>query len=253
MTGFLHAYGNALDMCKTKPADAVAIVAKQAGVTPEVAKRDMDEYDFVTFERQLSPDWLGPPGKPGKFAEVLKSTADFLVAQKSIRSAPLSTRSRRRSTRRSWRRRARHRTCGLSWRKAKGEGGERKDLCRCHATIRPLRFPDPRGDGLSLRLEPGKQLVRHVTEPFVEFSKLSIDTLRRKGRCMRSSHRSGLRRRRFRLHRRSRPAAARRPCCRPSPGSSCPPPAASPWPARRSPAPGPTAASSSSSRRCSPG
>ena len=36
----------------------------------------------------LSDDWLGPPGKPGKFAAVLKSTADFLVAQKSIRSAP---------------------------------------------------------------------------------------------------------------------------------------------------------------------
>jgi taurine transport system substrate-binding protein len=63
-------------------------VGKQAGVTAEVAKRDMEEYDFVTFERQLSGDWLGPPGKPGKFATVLKSTADFLVAQKSIRAAP---------------------------------------------------------------------------------------------------------------------------------------------------------------------
>jgi taurine transport system substrate-binding protein len=88
VVGFLKAYGNALTMFKTKPADAAAIVAKQAGVSPEVAKRDMDEYDFVTFDEQLSNDWLGPPGKPGKFAGVLKSTADFLVAQKSIRSAP---------------------------------------------------------------------------------------------------------------------------------------------------------------------
>jgi taurine transport system substrate-binding protein len=88
VTGFLHAYGNALNMWKTKPADAAAIVGKQAGVTAEVAKHDMEEYDFVTFERQLSPDWLGPPGKAGKFATVLKSTADFLVAQKSIRAAP---------------------------------------------------------------------------------------------------------------------------------------------------------------------
>jgi taurine transport system substrate-binding protein len=88
VTGFLHAYGNALSMFKTNPTEAAAIVAKQAGVTPEVAKRDMDEYDFVTFERQLSAEWLGPPGAPGKFASVLKSTADFLVTQKSIRSAP---------------------------------------------------------------------------------------------------------------------------------------------------------------------
>ena len=88
LTGFLVAYRNALNMWKTKPADAAAIVAKQAGVTVDVAKRDMEEYDFVTFERQLSPDWLGAPGKAGKFAAVLKRTADFLVEQKSIKSAP---------------------------------------------------------------------------------------------------------------------------------------------------------------------
>jgi taurine transport system substrate-binding protein len=88
VTGFLRAYGNALDMWKTKPVDAAAIVAKQAGVTPDVAKHDMEEYDFVTLDRQLSGDWLGPPGKAGKFAEVLKRTADFLVEQKSIKAAP---------------------------------------------------------------------------------------------------------------------------------------------------------------------
>jgi taurine transport system substrate-binding protein len=88
VTGFLRAYGNALEMWKTKPVEAAAIVAKQAGVTPEVAKHDMEEYDFVAFERQLSGDWLGPPGKAGRFAEVLKRTADFLVAQKSIKAAP---------------------------------------------------------------------------------------------------------------------------------------------------------------------
>ncbi len=88
VTGFLHAYANALAMYKSKPAETAAIVAKQAGVTPEVAAGDMAEYDFVSFDRQLSPQWLGMPGKPGKFASVLKSTADFLVAQKSIRSAP---------------------------------------------------------------------------------------------------------------------------------------------------------------------
>ncbi len=88
VAGFLRAYRDALAMYKNKPADTAAIVAKQAGVTPEVAKRDMDEYDFVPFEKQLTEDWLGSPGKAGKFASVLKSTADFLVTQKSIRSAP---------------------------------------------------------------------------------------------------------------------------------------------------------------------
>jgi taurine transport system substrate-binding protein len=88
VVGFLHAYREALAMYKTKPTEAAAIVGKQAGVSAEVAGHDMGEYDFVTFERQLSDDWLGMPGHAGKFANVLKSTADFLVEQKSIRAAP---------------------------------------------------------------------------------------------------------------------------------------------------------------------
>ncbi len=88
VVGFLRAYRKALELWKTKPAEAAAIVAKQAGVAPEVAKSEMEEYDFVPFDAQLSPTWLGTPGTPGKFTEVLKRTADFLVEQKSIRSAP---------------------------------------------------------------------------------------------------------------------------------------------------------------------
>jgi taurine transport system substrate-binding protein len=87
VVGFLKAYGRALDLWKAKPDDAAQIVAKQAGVTKEVAKRDMEEYDFVSQKDQLSPEWLGMPGQPGKFTEVLKRTADFLAQQKSIRSA----------------------------------------------------------------------------------------------------------------------------------------------------------------------
>lgn len=88
VVGFLKAYGRALTMWKSKPDDAAQIVATQAGVTPAVAKSDMQEYDFITQKDQLSPAWLGMPGQPGKFAEVLKRTADFLAQQKSIRSAP---------------------------------------------------------------------------------------------------------------------------------------------------------------------
>jgi taurine transport system substrate-binding protein len=88
VAGFLRAHKKALDLWETKPGEAAGIVAKQAGVTPEVAKSEMEEYDFVSLENQLSAAWLGAPGKPGKFTEVLKRTADFLVEQKSIRSAP---------------------------------------------------------------------------------------------------------------------------------------------------------------------
>lgn len=88
VSGLLSAYGRALSLWKTKPAEAADIVGKQAGVTPDVARHDLQEYDFVSLREQLSPDWLGAPGHAGKFAAVLKRTTDFLVELKSIRSAP---------------------------------------------------------------------------------------------------------------------------------------------------------------------
>ena len=88
VVGFLKAYGRALAMWQAKPDAAAQIVAKEAGVTLDVAKHDMEEYDFVSQKDQLSPEWLGMRGQPGKFTNVLKGTADFLAQQKSIRLAP---------------------------------------------------------------------------------------------------------------------------------------------------------------------
>ena len=88
VSAILAAYGKSLDVYTKSPDDASVIVGKQAGVAAEVAKSDMAEYDFVPLKTQLGPDWLGTPGAPGKFAGVLKGTADFLVEQKSIRKAP---------------------------------------------------------------------------------------------------------------------------------------------------------------------
>ena len=46
----LKAYGRSLDVYRTKPDEAAAIVGKQAGVSADVAKADMAEYDFVALE-----------------------------------------------------------------------------------------------------------------------------------------------------------------------------------------------------------
>ncbi len=88
VVGFLKAYDRALTLWQTKPVDAAMIVAKQAGVTPEVATADMKEYDFVPLKEQATAAWLGEPGQAGKFATVLKGTSEFLVEQRSIKSSP---------------------------------------------------------------------------------------------------------------------------------------------------------------------
>jgi taurine transport system substrate-binding protein len=90
VTALLKVYGQALDLYRTKPEEAAQVVAKAAGVSVETATSDLKEYDFISLKDQLSPQWLGTPDQPGKFAEVLRHTADFLVDQKSIpASAPL--------------------------------------------------------------------------------------------------------------------------------------------------------------------
>lgn len=87
-TALLMAYKEALAMYTSKPDATAALVGKYAGISQVAAKADMAEFDFIPLASQLTPRWLGTPVMPGQFAKVLKNTADFLVAQKSIRSAP---------------------------------------------------------------------------------------------------------------------------------------------------------------------
>lgn len=87
VTGILKAYGRALDLYRSQPAEAAAIVGKAAGVSADVAAANLAQYDFVPLKTQLSAQWLGSPGHPGAFAAELQHTAQFLVGQKSIRRA----------------------------------------------------------------------------------------------------------------------------------------------------------------------
>ena len=88
VVSILKANSQALDMWTATPDKAAELIGKQAGVSTAVAKEDLLQYDFVSPKVQLDPAWLGPPGKPGRFAEVLQGTAKFLAEQKSIRSVP---------------------------------------------------------------------------------------------------------------------------------------------------------------------
>ncbi|MGH7161222.1 MAG: ABC transporter substrate-binding protein [Acetobacteraceae bacterium] len=85
---FLKAYGKAIDLYNTDPTQAVAIMAKEVGISPAEAGSDAKEYEFITLQQSLSEDWLGAPGKPGRLAGVLRRTAEFLHGQKSIPSVP---------------------------------------------------------------------------------------------------------------------------------------------------------------------
>lgn len=88
VVAIMKAASRSLSLWKANPDQAAGIIGKQAGISTETALGDLRQYDFVPPQEQLKPQWLGAPGQPGHFAEVLQGTAKFLVAQRSIRSAP---------------------------------------------------------------------------------------------------------------------------------------------------------------------
>jgi taurine transport system substrate-binding protein len=63
-------------------------VAKQFGIPLAEAERQMQTLILLSGKEQLSEKYLGISSKKGDLAKVLKETADFLVEQKTIKSAP---------------------------------------------------------------------------------------------------------------------------------------------------------------------
>jgi taurine transport system substrate-binding protein len=63
-------------------------LARELGVTVDQAKLQAEGLLWLTAEEQLDPKYFGAPDSAGGLATALKATADFLVAQKVIRTAP---------------------------------------------------------------------------------------------------------------------------------------------------------------------
>ncbi len=85
---YLQVQAKGVDLWMKNPKDAAAAVAKAFSISPEEAEREMRTLVWVAGREQLSDPYLGTSAKRGKFAKVLKDTADFLVSQKTIKSAP---------------------------------------------------------------------------------------------------------------------------------------------------------------------
>jgi len=85
---YLQVQIRGVELWQTSAKEAAATVAKAFNIAPEEALREMKTLVWVPGQEQLSDAYLGTSAKRGKFAKVLKETADFLVAQKTIPSAP---------------------------------------------------------------------------------------------------------------------------------------------------------------------
>lgn len=82
----------AVEFYRSKPEEAAEVLAKELGLTPEEALASSKGIIWLPSTEQADPKFLGTPGQPGAFAQVLKDSADFLVGQKAIdKAADLAT------------------------------------------------------------------------------------------------------------------------------------------------------------------
>lgn len=80
---YLQALLKANDVYFNQPETAYADIASVLGISQDDAKSQASQFTWLTAKQQLSEEYLG-----SSMAKTLKDTADFLVEQKSIPSAP---------------------------------------------------------------------------------------------------------------------------------------------------------------------
>jgi len=85
---YLETQVRAIRFYRENPQEAAASVAGQFKLAPEEAARQMNSLVLLSGEQQLGEAYLGTAESKGQLASVFKETADFLVRQKTIRSAP---------------------------------------------------------------------------------------------------------------------------------------------------------------------
>ena len=89
---YLQNLSKGVDLYRGDPDQAAALIAAELSITPEEAKVQAAGLIWLTAAEQISPDYFGTTDTPGALGAAFKSTADFLVEQKVLDSAPeLST------------------------------------------------------------------------------------------------------------------------------------------------------------------
>ena len=85
---YVRNLSRAVDFYRAEPKEAARAVAKELGIPEAEAERQMKTMIHLNGREQLGDKYLGTSAKRGGLAKALKDTADFLVSQKTIRSAP---------------------------------------------------------------------------------------------------------------------------------------------------------------------
>lgn len=77
-----------VDLYRSDPTQAAELIAKELNITPEEATAQASGLIWLTAVEQIGADYFGTTAAPGALGQALKTTADFLVEQKVLDSAP---------------------------------------------------------------------------------------------------------------------------------------------------------------------
>ena len=88
MKKYVEVLDQAINFYRENPEEAAKVISPELGLSPEESKLAIDKLIWLTSEEQADPKYLGTPTQTGSFAQVLKDSADFMVTQKNIKSAP---------------------------------------------------------------------------------------------------------------------------------------------------------------------
>jgi taurine transport system substrate-binding protein len=85
---WLAATDKAIKLIKTDPDTVAAAVSRQIGTSTADALSQLKQNIYLDHAEQRGPDYFGTKDKPGKLADRLRDTAEFLHQQKKVDEVP---------------------------------------------------------------------------------------------------------------------------------------------------------------------
>ena len=88
MKKYVEVLDEAVNFYRQSPEEAGEKISTELGISPEESLQAMNKLIWLTSEEQADAQYLGTPDQVGNFAGVLKESAQFMVTQNTIASAP---------------------------------------------------------------------------------------------------------------------------------------------------------------------
>lgn len=88
LASYVAALDSAVQLYRDDPTAASEAISAEIALSAEESLAVMDELVWLSAEEQASEKYLGTPAAPGALSQVLKDSAEFMVDQGEISSAP---------------------------------------------------------------------------------------------------------------------------------------------------------------------